>query len=224
MGYYINLDSVTLDSFKSKLETAYMIPSRMILKERLDERFNYFKSIGIRTVQDLLQTLKKKDKFAVLSQVSCLSEEYLTILLRELNSIHPKPNKLKDFPGVNPNTAAQLEKAGIKDTLQLFDKVINNRQRKELAAQTGLSDAEILELTKLTDLSRIKWVGAMFATVLCEAGFDTVEKVSKANYEDLYQKITRLNSERNLYKGKIGLNDMKLCVEEAKEVSLEIEY
>jgi hypothetical protein len=60
---------------------------------------------------------------------------------------------------------------------------------------------------------------------LYESGFDTVKKVSIANYEDLYKKITQINKERNLYKGQIGLNDMKLCsVNAAKEVPLEIEY
>jgi hypothetical protein len=81
MGYYIDLSSISIDSYKAKLESSDMLPSRMILKDKLDERFNYFKSIGIKTVQDLQQTLKKKDKFADLSKANCLSGDYLTILL-----------------------------------------------------------------------------------------------------------------------------------------------
>ena len=108
--------------------------------------------------------------------------------------------------------------------IPLFGKIITPKSRKELANKSGITDLEIMELTKLTDLSRIKWVGAMFARVLFESGFDTVEKVSKANHEDLYKRITQLNKERNLYKGNIGVNDIKLCVNDAKEVPLEIEY
>jgi hypothetical protein len=36
--------------------------------------------------------------------------------------------------------------------------------------------------------------------------------------------LKQLNEERKLYKAHIGLHDMKLCVEAAKDVSLDIEY
>jgi hypothetical protein len=224
MSYYIDLSSISLDDYKAKLQVAGMIPSRMILKENLDERFNYFKSIGIKNVQELLQTLKKKDKLAELSKVNCLSNDYLVILLRELNSIHPKPNKLKDFIGISPEVVSKLEKMGIKDTAKLFDKVLTRKSRKELAATSGINDSELLELTKLTDLSRIKWAGTTFARMLYEIGTDTAEKASKADYMELHKEINRINKERNYFKGQIGLNDIKLFVEAAKDVSLEIEY
>jgi len=224
MGYYIDLQKISLDEYRHKLETAYLIPSRMILKEKLDERFGYFKNIGVQNIQELQQTLKKKDRFAELVKEKWFSEEYLTVLLRELNSIQPKPNRIADFTGISVETIARLEKAGIKDTLKLYDWVTTPEKRKQLAGQTGISHDEILELTKLTDLSRIKWVGATFARVLYQAGYDTVEKVSKANYQELYEKIHRLNKEQNLYKGQIGLNDMNLLVEVANDVSLEIHY
>jgi hypothetical protein len=138
--------------------------------------------------------------------------------------MHPKPNKLKEFVGVAPETVTKLEKIGIKDTVGLFEIVKTAKARKDLTDKTGISDSEVLELTKLTDLSRVKWVGVTFARMLLAIGVDTVEKASKANYEDLYKQINQINKERNFYKGQIGLNDMKLFVNAAKEVSLEIEY
>ena len=224
MGYYIDLAKVTIDKYKSKLEFAYLPPSRMMLKERLDERFGYFKNIGIKNIKELIQLLKKKDKFAELQKVDCLSGDYLTILLRELNSTLPKANKIKEFSGISNDTVLRLEKNGIKDTVKLFDRVLNAKSRKELAETTGVSDIEILELTKLTDLSRIKWVGVTFARMLYELGIDTVEKASKVNPEELHTSINQLNKEKSIYKGQIGLNDMKIFVNAAKEIPLEIEY
>jgi hypothetical protein len=224
MGYYIDLSSISVDSYKAKLESSDLLPSRLILRDKLDERFNYFKSIGIKTLQELQQTLKRKNKLAELSNLNLFSGDYLLILLRELNSIHPKPNKIKEFIGISTDTISKLEKIGIKNTFELFDKIITRKSRKELEILAGIANLEIMELTKLTDLSRIKWVGAMFARVLFESGFDTLEKVSKAKHEDLYKRITQLNKERKLYKGNIGVNDMKLCVNAAREVPLEIEY
>jgi hypothetical protein len=224
MSYYIDLAKITIDKYKTKIESAYLPPSRMLLKERLDERFGYFKSIGIKNVKELIALLKKKDKFAELKKVDCLSGDYLTILLRELNSTLPKPNKIKEFSGISNDTVVRLEKIGIKDTVKLFDRVLNAKSRKELAETTGVAGIEILELTKLTDLSRIKWVGVTFARMLYELGVDTVEKASKADPEKLHASINQLNKEKSIYKGQIGLNDMKIFVNAAKEIPLEIEY
>lgn len=224
MAYYIDLEKITLDNYKNKLQDAYLPPSRMMLKDRLDERFNYFKNLDISNVKKLLLLLKKKDKLAELQKIECLSGEYLTILLRELNSILPKPNKISEFTGIQTETIKKLEKIGIKDTLKLYDKIVNVKTRNELAQTTGISEAEILELTKLTDLSRIKWVGVTFARMLYTIGTDTVEKASKADPLELHKLINQVNKEKNLYKGQIGLNDIKIFVNAAKEVPLDIEY
>jgi len=224
MGYYTDLASINLDDYQSKLESADLLSSRMILKDRLSERLGYLKSIGIKNVLELQKLLKKKEKLAELSKVECLSEDYLVILLREINSIQPKPNKISEFIGISPETVSKLEKIGIKDTVKLFDHVLTPESRKKLAAETTVSEAEILELAQLTDLSRIKWVGVTFARMLFYVEIDTAEKASKADYVELHQKIMEINKEKNFYKGQIGLHDMKLFVEAANEVSFDIDY
>ncbi len=224
MGYYIDLEKVTIDDYRLKLESAYLPPSRMILKELPDERFGYFKSIGIKNVHELIRLLKKKDRFAELSKVECLSGDYLTILLRELNSTHPKPNKIADFTGISKDTISKLEIIGIKNTEKLFEKVLNKSDRSKLALDTGINEADILELTCLADLSRIKWVGVTFARMLYDLGIHSVEKAAKADPVELHSRINQLNKEKNIYKGQIGLNDMKIFVNVAMDIPLDIEY
>lgn len=224
MSYYIDLEKITIDDYRLKLESAYLPPSRMMLKDKLDERFGYFKSIGIKNIRELIQMLKKKDKFTEFSKVDCLSNDYLTILLRELNSILPKPNKISDFTGISKDTIDKLEKIGIKNTEKLYAKVIKETDRQKLAISTGIRDSEILELTKLTDLSRIKWVGVTFARMLYDLGIETVEKASKSDPIELHSRINQLNKEKSIYKGHIGLNDIIIFVNAAKEVPFEIEY
>ncbi len=224
MAYYIDLSSISIDEYKAKLNVADMLPSRMGLKEKLDERFGYFKSMGIKNVLELQKTLKKKEKLAELSQINCFSDDYLPILLREINSIHPKPVKVDEFIGISTETVSRLHELGIKDTVGLYEFVKTNKGRGDLGNKTGIDDTVILELTSLTDLSRIKWVGAMFAKMLYTIGIDTVEKASKADYTELHKKINHLNKDKAFFKGNIGLNDMKLFVNAAKEVPLDIEY
>ncbi len=196
----------------------------MVLKEKLDERFGYFESIGIKNVKELIQLLKRKDKFTELSKVNCLSGEYLTILLRELNSTLPKPNKIADFIWISKNTIDKLTKAGVINIVKLYDKVLTKIDRQKLADSTGIDYTEILKLTKLTDLSRIKWVGVTYAQMLYDLGLDTVEKVSKADPIDLHKRINKRTKEHNIFKGGIGINDVKILVETANELPLEIEY
>ncbi len=224
MGYYIDLEKISIDDYRKKLESAYLPPSRLILKDKLDERFGYFKSIGIKNVKGLIQVLKKKDKLAELSMVDCFSGDYLTILLRELNSTLPKPNKISDFIDIKKNTIDRLEKIGITNTEKLYARVVKKSDRQKLADLTGIEYQDILELTKLSDLSRIKWVGVTYAQMLYDLGVDTVEKVSESDPIDLHTKINRMIKEKNIFKGAIGLNDVKILIESASELPIEIEY
>lgn len=224
MGYYIDLEKISIDDYREKLKSAYLPPSRLMLKDKLDERFGYFKGIGIKNIKELIQLLKKKDKLAELSKVDCLSGDYLTILLRELNSTLPKPNKISDFIEIAKNTMDSLEKIGITNTEKLYDKVIKKSDRQKLANSTGIEYQDILELTKLSDLSRIKWVGATYAQMLYDLGVDTVEKVSESDPIDLHAKINQMIKEKNIFKGAIGLNDVKILIESANDLPLEIEY
>lgn len=224
MGYYIDLEKISIDDYRIKLESAYLPPSRLMLKDRLDDRFGYFKSIGIRNVNELIQLLKKKDKLAELSKFDYFSGDYLTILLRELNSTLPKPNKIADFTEIAKETIYKLEKIGITNTEKLYNKVIKKSDRQKLTESNGINDQDILALTKLADLSRIKWVGVTYAQLLYNLGTDTVEKVSKSDPIDLHARINHLIKEKNLFKGAIGLNDVKILIESASELPLDIEY
>lgn len=224
MGYYIDLEKITLDDYQVKLESSYLPPSRMILKDKLKERFAFFKTTGIKNIKELLLLLRKKDKFAGLSKAEVLSGDYLTILLRELNSMLPKPNKISEFAGISNETITRLENAGINNTEKLYDKVITKSDRQKLADLTGISNTEILELTKLADLSRIKWVGAAYARILYDVGADTVEKVSTSDPVQLHTKINRQLKEGSGFKGQIGLNDVNILVASAADISFDIEY
>jgi len=224
MGYYIDIEKISIDDYRSKLEAAYLPPSRMMLKDKAEERFGYFKNIGINNIKELLFLLKKKDKLAELQKIDCFSGDYLTILLRELNSTLPKPNRIADFEGISEDTISKLEQIGITNTEKLYDRIVTSDKRHGLALSTGIKDSDILELSCLTDLSRIKWVGVTFARMLYDLGIDTAEKASKSDPVDLHFRINLLNKSNGFFKGQIGLNDIKIVVAAAKEIPFEIEY
>lgn len=224
MGYSVDLDAISIAEYKAKLEEKTLIPSQRILIEDIDERFAALRAAGIGSAGELLAALEKKDGLKELSKRTGVGEEYLKTLRRELRSRQSKPRKLADFTWIPKGTITNLQRDGIKTTKQLHDLVLSRKSRKELADRLELKDEALLALTKQADLTRIQWVNATFARVLYEAGFDTPAKVQRADAQTLYEKVLAVNDAQGLYRGNIGLNDMKICIEAAQEVDLDVRY
>ena len=162
---------------------------------------------------DLFQkVLKTKKNVTTFAAETGLPLDYLTVLRREVNSYQPRPINLKEFPGVDMEVVRTLEQQGSKNTKQLFPRVLTPKSREAFAKENQIAAEDLLELTKLTDVARMKWVGPKFARLLVESVYDTVENVANSNYEELYREIMRVNEEKGIYKGGLGLEDIKLWV------------
>ncbi len=211
-GYYPDLSAFSLAKLKNLLKTTRLLPGQQILLDNIDESFACLEQRGIENLEQLQQALKSKSAVQSLAQAAGLPLDYLTVLRREVNSYQPKPIDLKDFPDVDPEVVRKLHQLGIKNTEQLFPRVLTPADRSELAKQSQLDEAAILELTRLTDLARIKWVGPKFARLLLAAGYDTVEKVAASNGDELYQVLVRTNEASGIYQGKLGREDISRWV------------
>lgn len=223
-NYYMNLEKISLDNYQHQLENTDMLPSRRILKEEISKRFCSLKKCGIKNLQNLVEALKNPDKVKEFSELSGLPEDYLLIMRREINSFQPKPVNLKEFPGVSPQDITKLKSLGVGNTMQLFDKVKTKKERDELAKKLGLKRDALLDLVKLTDLSRVKWIGPIFARIFLDSGVDTAEKVAKAKAEILFKKLMEINNRKKYTKGRFTLKDIELCISVAKDVPKEIKY
>jgi hypothetical protein len=224
VGYYVDLAAISIDEYRERLKSADLLPSHTVLKDGIDEIFGTIAAQQVETVEELRNRLLSKRKLQDFATQSGISEAYLKILIRNVNGYRQKPSKIADLPGVAERTRLRLEDLGVKNTLQLYDRVQTPQDRRVISSQAGIDESEVHRLAKLADLCRIRWVGHTFAYVLLEAGFDTAEKVSNADYGELYERVKTLNQERAIFRGHIGLHDMKLCVEAARELSFDIEY
>lgn len=223
--YHLDLNSFRLSKLKGILEAIQLLPSQRLLQEQLDERFAVLEQHGIENLAQLQSELKTKAKLASFANATGLPIDYLTILRREVNSYQPKPINLRDFPGVNPDTIQKLEGAGIKNTKQLFPHVLTSDMRASFVERLQIDADEVLELTRLTDVARTKWVGPKFARLLVKSDYDTVEKIANADYEELYQALVQVNEEKGIYKGGFGLDDMRQWVNFAvQDVPRVIQY
>ncbi len=80
MGYYINLEKISIDNYKEIVITANLLPSRIILKNNIEDNFKLIKKQKITNLQELFDTLKTKKKLLTFSNQSEISLDYLTIL------------------------------------------------------------------------------------------------------------------------------------------------
>ncbi|HAO06411.1 MAG TPA: DUF4332 domain-containing protein [Chryseobacterium sp.] len=215
-NYYIDLRTKSIEWLKKYLETSKLLPSQQVLKEKTDERFDILTQSGIKNLHDLQQTLKNKDKVQHFSVQTGLPVDYLTILRREVNSYHPQPRKISDFPFIKSEVKEKLQTIGIKDTIQLFSRVATRQEREKLIQELSITRDEALILVKAVDLMRIRYVNHTFANLLLHSNYDTISKIQKADYNKLYKELYTLNANQNYFTGNFGASDMELFVSNAR--------
>lgn len=224
MPYNPELNKISLQKYKEILKNKTLIPSRVMLKDGIDNKIDILKNLGYENLEQLLKDLKNKKKFQSLLEKSKIDENYLTNLKRVINSMIPKANKFEDFIFLDHNLVTKLQDAGLQNTKVFYEKFFEKTDIEEMESELEMSKENLIMLLNLSDISRIQWVNHTFAYVLYASGYDTLEKVKNADYQVLYKTIRAANSNKQLYKGNIGLNDMKILVECAQIVPIELKY
>lgn len=192
-SYYIDFNTFTLDKLKQSLKGRAMIPSRVLLKEDMDERFKLLRKRGITNLSELIAALKSKEKVSTFSKESGLTEEYLTILKREASSYHPNPIALDKFPGASKETCQKLAEVGIKNTKQLFTEAKIKGDLQAVVTTSGADFDSVEELLGLSDIGRLYGVGPVFARMIYDTGVTSVAefvKYSGSEFVALYEKVT----------------------------------
>jgi hypothetical protein len=222
--YAPDLNAISLDKLKERLKSIRLLSSQKPLLEDIDKRFAVLEQHGIENLAQLQDSLKTKSRLQKFAAKTALPPDYLTLLRREVNGFIPKPITLKDFPHINQDTVHRLEAVGIKTTAQLFPHVLNAPDRHIFAQQNQVDAQDLLILTKLTDVARLKWVGPLFARLLVESEFDTVEKILNADPGNLYRGILHTNAATRIYSGKFNQEDLAAWLETIQDTPRVIQY
>jgi len=212
--YYIELEKYSLAKLKIGLQKRDMIPSRVILKEKIEHRFKILTANGIKNLNTLTDVLKTKQKIEIFSKRTGLPIDYLTILNREVKSYLPNPMRLATFPGINIKDIQALESIGIRNTKQLFNKCQDRKEIKQLSIETGIPIENLDEFFALSDLARLYGVGPVFARIIYDVGIKSVNDFVK--YE-AHEFIT-IYENKTGKKADFGVNDISFSLEIAKEL------
>lgn len=222
--YYINFHDFSLERLKRILETGDVLPGRLILKVDLDTRFEVLSSLGMKNLGDLIEALSTKRKVEDLAQQTGLPLDYLVILRREVRSYIPKPVYLGDIPGVEIKVAQKLAKIGITHSKHFFKHGRTTNKRQELSSLTGIPMETLLELAKLSDLARIRGLGAVFVRLIYETGADTIEKLSSWDPGELFEAAHEINKVKEVTRAIPPLKDFRQYVEMAKDLPKVVEF
>jgi len=103
--------------------------------------------------------------------------------------IQRKPFKLASFRGVDADRIAKLASLGIESVEQMWTAGDSPEKRTTLAQTTDLPLDFIVELVKLSDLSRISGLKAIRARLYHDAGYDTLNTIANADPDTMRQQI-----------------------------------
>ncbi|MDH3755522.1 MAG: DUF4332 domain-containing protein [Acidimicrobiia bacterium] len=119
--------------------------------------------------------------------------------------------------GIGKTYTAKLAKAGVRTTEKLLAVGGDRKGRKALAAETGLSERQILEWVNRADLMRVKGVGEEYSDLLEAAGVDTCKELRKRKPANLHAKMLEVNSakKRALVRRPPSLSEVERWVEHA---------
>jgi hypothetical protein len=224
-SYMPDLSKISLDEFKNELKTGRLLPSRKSLLDEIDSKFSLIRKEDITDAKSLREALRSSSKVKRLTQKTGIAEDYFKLLRREVNSLAPTPIKFSDIPNISEKLVKKLDSLGISDTEALFPYVRDAGNRKKFEKLSGVSMKEILWLTKLVDVSRIKWVGPKLARLIVDTKYDTVEKLANAKPSDVLNALNDAKSTYRAYQGALGINDIDSWIRQVvSKTPLVIEY
>ncbi len=218
MPYHMDLSRLPLSYLKERIANDDLIPSFLPLRTGIEEKFGTFSDLGLKTLADMLASLKTNQQTEQLAKKSGIDMVYLTLLSRFVRGMLPKPHPLSEAPRCDERLIEALYSKGIKTTKDLFEIYEQVPKRKALSAELKTFAKELGELAALCDLCRIQWVNPVFARILYEAGFLSAEIVAASLPDEVYKRVVEANETQQLYKGKVGLRDMGRLVALAKVV------
>jgi nucleotidyltransferase/DNA polymerase involved in DNA repair len=217
--YSIDLVNYSLAKFKKNLESRDMIPSRITLKNDLDERFKILESHNITNLKELVDVLGSKEKIDGFSQAVELSAEYLTLLKREAKSYLSNPVRLDKFPGIPKEVLEKLDVLGIKNTRKLFNQARKKEERVLLSERTEIPIERLNELVGLSDLSRAYGVGPVFARMIYDLGITSIKSFIDVSADE----FVRIYEEQTQKKADFGTNEIEFSLILAKELDIAVD-
>ena len=131
---------------------------------------------------------------------------------------------LKSIEGIGTKNAEKLTRAGIRSTEALLAKGAKARDRKVVAAESGIGEKQILEWVNRADLFRVPGICGQYSDLLEKAGVDTVVELAQRKAENLYAAMADANAKSNLVNRLPSEGMVADWIKAAKSLRRQVEY
>ena len=132
--------------------------------------------------------------------------------------------KIETIEGIGKVMGDKLRANGVADTASLLAKTATPKDREALAAKTDISVKLILKFANRADLMRVSGVGEEYADLLEAAGVDTVPELAQRNAQNLFDALTKTNTEKKLVRQTPSLTAVKGWIAAAKDMPRVLHY
>lgn len=129
-----------------------------------------------------------------------------------------------DIEGIGPKYAKMLKKVGVNQTKHLLARGASKKGRKDLAKDSGCTEAQILKWTNMADLMRIRGVGEEYSELLEAAGVDTIKELRNRKAANLHEKMAEVNAKKKLVRQLPGPKQVSAWVQHAKKLKPVMTY
>jgi len=104
---------------------------------------------------------------------------------------------LRDFLNIDPVFVKKLEKIGIKNVDDMLKQGSKKQQRRALSDQLDIPEESLLELVKLSDLTRLGFVKAKLTRLYYNSGLDSPAKIAEFEPDKLHAFFVKFVKESN---------------------------
>jgi len=127
---------------------------------------------------------------------------------------------IETIEGIGVRNGKALRKAGIVSTGALLKSAGTRKGRKACAAESGCTEAQLLEWVNRADLMRVRGVGEEYSDLLEQSGVDTVKALRNRNAANLHAKMHDVNASkrRPLVRRPPSLGEVERWVAHAKQL------
>jgi predicted flap endonuclease-1-like 5' DNA nuclease len=131
---------------------------------------------------------------------------------------------ISEIEGMSAFSASKLKSRGIRTTDALLEAARTVKGRKALAAQTGISEQQLLEWANVSDYMRIPGMGKAKVGLIRAAGVTTVRELALRNPARLAQNMKEINVKRKLVRVLPSEKSVEELIAKARKLQPKISY
>lgn len=144
------------------------------LDEAVPDDISAFYSWGKKELHNVYLTFWGVKAYYIFTQAA-----ELVNTVSELMEYHQNETRLlREFPKIDQEAVGKLASIGIKTVNQLLDVSKTHRDREILADKSGADKDSLLELVKMSNLSRLPGLKKVRGRLYYEGGLDTFSKIT----------------------------------------------